>query len=141
MLLFWCFCSIFASLLFSAFNAGKIQNAADNVIANARKIFNPAAADNHNGMFLQVMAFTRNICGNFLAVGQANSGNFPQSRVRFFRSGGKNLDANAALKWRRGKNRFVCQGIEIVLQSRRFGFALFWFARFFYQLMNRRHTL
>jgi hypothetical protein len=51
------------------------------VVTNAWKILNTAASDEDDGVFLQVMAFTRNVSRNFDSVGQAYTGYFTKSRV------------------------------------------------------------
>jgi hypothetical protein len=42
------------------------------------------------------MTFTTDVSGNFLTIGQTNSGDFAQSRVRFLRRSGGYLQANSA---------------------------------------------
>ncbi|TSC53259.1 MAG: hypothetical protein LiPW39_370 [Parcubacteria group bacterium LiPW_39] len=71
------------------------------MISHARQIFDAAAANNHNRVFLQIMAFARNISRHFHAVGQTNAADFTQSRIGLFGSGGGNFQTNASFK-RRG---------------------------------------
>jgi hypothetical protein len=51
------------------------------MIANAWQIAHSAAADHHRAVFLQVMIDTGNICGNFFAIGQTHTGDFPKRRI------------------------------------------------------------
>ena len=71
--------AIEASALFAGGNAGGIVNAPDNMITDARQILNPAAADQNNGMFLQIVSFARDVSGDFHAIGKPHPGDFAQS--------------------------------------------------------------
>ena len=39
------------------------------MVTHARKVFYPSASNKNNAVFLQIVTDTRNICGNFDAVG------------------------------------------------------------------------
>src|SRR3954471_22134654 len=58
-----------------------VQHAADDVVANARKVFHAAAADQHNAVLLQVMAFAGNVGQRFETVGQTHLRDFAQRGV------------------------------------------------------------
>ncbi len=64
-----------ASLL-PVFHTGGIECSSNDVIADARKIFDSAASDQHHGVLLQVVADTGNVGGNFDTIGEANPGDF-----------------------------------------------------------------
>ncbi len=100
-------------LLTSGYAYG-IESAADDVVTNTRKILNTAASDEDYAVFLQVMAFARNVSRYFDSVGQAYTGNFTKSRVRLLRGCGVNSGANTAflrgLLQSRGL-RFDCQSL------------------------------
>src|SRR6478735_2674729 len=51
--------------LLAVLDALRVEHAADNVIAHTRKVFHAAAADQHNAMLLQVMAFARDVSQRF----------------------------------------------------------------------------
>src|SRR3546814_18686561 len=50
-----------------------------------------------NTVFLKVMAFAGNIADDFALIGQADLGNFAQSRVRLFRGCGINTSTSTAV--------------------------------------------
>src|SRR5665213_942207 len=79
--------------LLAVLDALGVQHAADDVIANARKILHAAAANEHHAVLLKVMAFAGNISQRFETVGQAHLGDLAQGRVRLFRRRG--VDAGA----------------------------------------------
>ena len=64
----------------------RIHNASDDVIPNARKILYPAASDQNDRVFLQIVPFPGNIRGYFHLIGQPNTGYLSQSRIRLFGS-------------------------------------------------------
>jgi len=68
--------------------------ATHNVVTHTRQILHTAAANEHNRVLLQVVANARNVGGDFDAVGQANTGDFTQRRVRLLRRLGVNAGAN-----------------------------------------------
>lgn len=72
-----------------------IQSSAYHVVANPRKVLDPASPNEDDGVFLKIMALSGNIGCHLDAVGQPNAGNFTQSRVRLFRCSGINTSANA----------------------------------------------
>src|SRR5689334_16180744 len=85
--------SVLGAGLLAVGDAGGIQRAAHNVITDTRQIFHAAAADEHDGVLLQVVADAGDVGGDFNAVGEANAGDFAQRRVRLL--GGLRVDAGA----------------------------------------------
>src|ERR1700743_2965197 len=83
--------------LLAILHALRVEHAADDVIANARKILHAAATDQHDAVFLQIMAFARNISQRFEAVGQTYLGNLTQRGVRLLRRRGVDAGADGAL--------------------------------------------
>src|SRR5262249_28822526 len=74
-----------------------IQDAADNVIADARQVADTAAAHQHDRVLLQVVAFAGDVGGDFLAIGQADAGHLAQGRVGLLGRHDLDLQAHAAL--------------------------------------------
>src|SRR4028119_142575 len=74
-----------------------VENAAKHVVANARKIAHTAAADQHNRVLLEVVAFAGDVADHFALVGQANLGHLAQCRVRLLRGRRVNAGADATL--------------------------------------------
>src|SRR5208337_3102566 len=70
-----------------------VKYAANDVITDARKVLNAAAANEHDRVLLQIVSFARNVARDLKAIRQTNTRNFPQSRVR--RLWGCRVDARA----------------------------------------------
>ena len=64
-----------------------IQNAPDGVITNTGQILYAPPANQHDRMFLEIMALATDVTGNFKAVRQSHSGNLPECRIRLLWSG------------------------------------------------------
>lgn len=72
------FRSIFRARFFSVFDRCAVEGASDNVVSHAGEVFDPAAADEYDAVFLQVMSFAGDISDDFLAIGQSDPGDLPQ---------------------------------------------------------------
>src|SRR5512136_272232 len=59
------------------FDTGSVERAADDMVTNAREILHTAATDEHNGVFLKVVAFIRDIGDDLITVGEAHLGDLP----------------------------------------------------------------
>jgi hypothetical protein len=55
------------------------------MVTNARKVFHTTATNENNGVFLKIVSFTGNICGNFITRSQTDTSHFAKSRVRLLR--------------------------------------------------------
>ena len=91
------FRAVTATRLFSAVDTQRIEGSADDLIAYTGQIANASAADQHNGVFLEVVAFTGNIDSDFFSVAESNAGDFPESRVRLLGGHGSNDQADPFL--------------------------------------------
>ena len=60
-------------------NACAVESAADDVVTNARQVFDAAAADHHNRVFLKIMTDTGDVGSYLDLVGQPDSGDFTKS--------------------------------------------------------------
>src|SRR5512137_1956770 len=102
--------AVLGATLHASLDTDGVKRTAHDVIAHARKVFDPAATDKDNRVFLKVVADSGDIRGNLDPVGQAYPGDLAQRRVRLFRC--RRIDPRAdtaflrtALKCRR--SRFV----------------------------------
>src|SRR6266700_3372112 len=77
-------------------DAGGVQRAANDVIANAGQVLDTTAADQHHGVLLQVVPFARDIGRHLHPVGQPHAGDLAQRRVRLLGRGGVNTNADAS---------------------------------------------
>src|SRR3982750_2576367 len=73
--------------LLAVLDALRVEHAANDVITNARKILDAAAADQDHAVLLQIVALARNIGQRFEAIGQAHLCDLAQRRVRLLRGG------------------------------------------------------
>src|SRR3990170_7075082 len=74
-------------------HARGVDRPADDVIADAWQIRHAAAADEHDGVLLEVVADARDVRGDLVLVRQPHAGDLPQGRVRLL--GGHRLDLDA----------------------------------------------
>ena len=91
---------------------GGVQGATDDVVTYAWQVFNPAATNQHDAVFLEVVAFTGDVCVYFLTVGKAHTGHFAHSRVRLLRRGGIHASAYAPTLRARIKSRRLRLGSQ-----------------------------
>src|SRR3546814_17464378 len=80
--------AVLRTALLTVLDALGIKDTAQHVITHAGKVAHTSATDQHNTVFLKVMAFAGNIADDFAMIGQADLGNLAQSRVRLFRGCG-----------------------------------------------------
>src|SRR5947207_14371079 len=76
--------AVLRTALLAILDALGVENAAQDVVANARQILDAAAADHHHRVLLQVMTLTRDVADHLKAVGQPHLGDLAQRRVRLF---------------------------------------------------------
>ena len=91
------------------------------MVTHTRQVSYTAAADEHDGVFLQVVSDSRNVDGCFQTVGQTDSRDLSHCGVRLLRAGGGDLRANASLLGCRLVDCRVLQGVEALLKHRCFG--------------------
>src|SRR5438128_222615 len=74
---------------------GRVERAADDLVADPRHVLHPAAAHEHDRVLLQVVADTGDVGGDLDAGGQADPGHLAKGRVRLLRGGRVNARADA----------------------------------------------
>ena len=79
--------------LLAVADAGGVEGAAHDLVADAGKVLDAAAADEHDGVLLEVVALARDVGGDLHAVGEPDAGDLAQRRVRLLRRRG--VDARA----------------------------------------------
>src|SRR5207249_6751514 len=110
--------AVLRTTLLTVLDALGIEDAAEDVVANAGQVLDAAAADHDHRVLLKVMAFTRDVADHFEAVGQAHLGNLTKRRVRLLRGRGIDARANAALLRRLLQRRHRSEEHTSELQSR-----------------------
>src|SRR4029077_17566231 len=66
-------------------DAGGVEGAADDLVADARQVLDATTADQHDRVLLKVVSLAGNVGGDLHAVGQPDTGDLAQSRVRLLR--------------------------------------------------------
>ena len=111
------------------------------MITDTRDVLDSSAADQHNAVLLQIVTNTGDVSGDFDPVGQSDSGDLSQCRIRFLRGDGLNGCANASLLRGIDVGSFSAQGIESFAQSRSCRLLHTRLSALTNQLINGRHIL
>src|SRR6201995_1588258 len=82
-----CLHAVLRAGLLSGADAGGVERAADDLVAESRQVLDTAATDEHHRVLLQVVTLARNVRSNLHAVGQPHAGHLAQRRVRLLRRG------------------------------------------------------
>src|ERR1043165_870144 len=118
--------AVFRTALPAVLDTLGVENAAQHVVAHARKVADAASADQHDRVLLQVVAFAGDVGDHLALVRQTNLGDLAKGRVRLLRSRRIDAGADAAL-------------LRILLHRRDLRFGLLRFATLADQLVDRRH--
>ena len=118
--------TVFGSRLATVIDPGSVKRSADDVILHTRKVFNSAASDKYNRVFLKIMSLSRYIGNHLKAVRQTHFGDFPKGRIRLFRC-------------RRVHSSAYASALRACRESRGFGLLYLVAASFSNQLLNRWH--
>jgi len=54
-------------------DAAGIERSPNDVVPNSRKVFDATSSDQHDGVFLEIMPFARNVRRDFNAIRQSDS--------------------------------------------------------------------
>jgi len=95
--LLWPFSAIFGTSLLAIRNSQRIEGTPDDVVSHTRKVLHTTAANEHNGVLLQIVPDSGDIGSNFYTVCQADTGDFAKRRIRFLWRHGIYANANSAL--------------------------------------------
>src|SRR5206468_7754694 len=86
-----------AATALAVLDAGGIERAPDDVVLHRRKIGHRATLDEDDGVLLKVVADARDVGGDFHPIGQADTRDLSQRRVRLLRGHRSHDGAHAAL--------------------------------------------
>src|SRR5947209_4007269 len=103
--------AVTATRLLAVADAGRVEGAADDLVADPGQVLHPAAADEHDGVLLQVVADTGDVGRDLDAAGEPHTGDLAQGRVRLLRRGRVHAGAHATPLWRALQGR----GLGLVL--------------------------
>ena len=119
--------AVFGAAFFAVVHTGGVECAANDGVAHTGQVFHTTAAHQHDGVFLEVVAFAGNVRDHLDLVGQAHFGYLAQSGVRLLGRGGVHAGANAT-------------ALGVSVQSARLALVLHFFAALAHQLIDGRHT-
>ena len=69
------------------------------MVTDTGEVADTTAADQHDGVLLKVVTFTTDVGGNFLAIGESNTGNLAKCRVGLLGCHGSYLQAYTSTLW------------------------------------------
>ena len=90
-------CAVLGAGLATTCNTLGIQSTTDDVVTNTGQVLDTAAANQNDGVLLQVMADAGNVRGDLNTIRQADTGDLTQSRVRLLGGHGTNCSADTTL--------------------------------------------
>ena len=108
--------TVLGTALHTAVDALGIQRTTDDVVTDAGQVLDTAAADHDDGVFLQVVADTGDVSGDFVTIAQAHTGDLTQCGVGLFGGCGTNSGADTSLLGRRLIGLSVLQSVLALLQ-------------------------
>src|SRR5437867_8523653 len=82
-LAFWSLGPIFRAGVLAILNSNGVQSTPHHMVANAREVLDTSTADQHDGVFLQVVPDSGDVGCYLNPVGKTDTRNFTQSGVRF----------------------------------------------------------
>src|SRR4051794_9525220 len=88
--------AVTAAGLLAGLDALGVEGAADDLVADARQVLRPAAADEHDGVLLEVVADPRDVGRHLDAARQAHAGDLAEGGVRLLRGGRVDAGADTA---------------------------------------------
>ena len=88
--------AVAAAGLLAVLDAGRVERAADDLVADTRQVLHTAAAHEHDRVLLQVVAVAGDVGRDLDAAREADAGDLAQRRVRLLRGGGVDAGAHAA---------------------------------------------
>ena len=99
LLLLWTLSSVLRATLCAISNTSGVERTANNVITYTWQVFYTTATHQHDAVLLKVVTLSWDVGVHFLLVGQTNTGNFSQCRIRLFRSGCVDTHAYTTTLW------------------------------------------
>ena len=105
--------AVLRTTLATTVHTGRVERTAHQVVTYTGEVLHTTAADEHDGVFLQVVAFSGDIGVDLLAIGQSYTRHLTHRRVRLLRGRGVHTRTNAPALRTRGQ----CGGLALVLQT------------------------
>src|SRR5690606_2872288 len=118
--------SVAGAGLLAVLHAGGVEGTAHHLVPNTGEVLHPAATHQDDAVFLEVVAFARDVCGDFHLRRQSDTGHLTKRRVRLL--GGDRVDAGTDTTALRGPRQ---TGRVLLLRLRAPALP--------HQLLDRRH--
>src|SRR5262245_19849507 len=118
--------AVLRATLLASRHPGRVERAADDVIADTRQVFHATAADHHDRVLLQVVSDTGDVRRDLQPVREPHPRHLAEGGVRLLRCGRVDADAHAPLlraRLHRGRLRLLTHRFPAVAN----------------ELINRRH--
>jgi hypothetical protein len=87
-----------AGLLTVLYSSG-VKGAANDLVTNARKVLHTTTAHKHDGVFLEVVAFSGDVGRNLNTAAETDTSNLAKSRVGLFRGGCVDTSTHTTALW------------------------------------------
>ena len=98
------FGTVFGTALAAFIDAETVERTTDDVVSDTGQILYPAAADEDDGVLLEVVAFTADVGNDFEAVGEPDFSDLTKRGVRLLRGAGHHLEADPTALWAIGQS-------------------------------------
>ena len=121
-------------------DAEALKGASDDVVTDTREVTDVAASDEDHLVLLEVMTFAADVGGDFIAVGETDSGVLSGGRVRLL--GGHRTDTGANTLLLRGRDLLfpLVERIPSLAQGRRLGLVDRLLSLVSHELVDCRHS-
>ena len=133
--------TVLGTALHPVLDALSIEGTTNDVVTDTGKVLNTAAANQNDGVLLQVVADTGDVGGNLVAIRQADTGDLTKCGVRLLGGGGTNCGADASLLGGSQIGSAVLQGVQTLLQCRSRGLVGDLLSALSDQLIKSRHVV
>src|ERR1700712_2280218 len=91
--------AVLGTRLLAVFHALQVERTAHDVVTNTRQVLDPTATNQHDAVFLEVVAFTADVRDDLETIGQTHLGDFTKGRIRLLRRRGVHTSAHTAALW------------------------------------------
>tara|TARA_B100001059_G_scaffold12583_2_gene10098 strand:- start:305 stop:661 length:357 start_codon:yes stop_codon:yes gene_type:complete len=91
--------AVLRTTLLAVIDSERIERTTDDVIPNTWKVTDTPATDENNGVLLEVVTFTTDVGGHFLAIGKSNASHLAKRRVGLLGCDGSDLETDTTSLW------------------------------------------
>ncbi len=91
--------AVLRTTLLAVIDSERIERTTDDVIPNTWKVTDTPATDENNGVLLEVVTFTTDVGGHFLAIGKSNASHLAKRRAGLLGCDGSDLETDTTSLW------------------------------------------